>query len=130
MTLSQARLKLRHLGNELIKLLDVFLARKQLIRGGVCLSRSKCGKPNCRCVREGKLHGVWKLYWTEGGKTKLKALKKGEVYEYQHLTANYQHFRKARARLVKIYQEMIQLINFLEKGLTKANVKSYLRSRQ
>ncbi len=130
MTLSQARLKLRQRGDELIKLLDVFLARKQLIKGGVCLSRSKCSKPNCRCVREGKLHAVWKLYWTEGGKTRLKALKKGVVYGYQRLTANYQRFRKARARLVKIYQEMIQLINFLEKGLTKGKVKSYLRSRQ
>ena len=76
MTLSQARLKLRQLGNELIKLLDIFLVRKPLIKGGVCLSQSKCGKPNCRCVREGKLHAVWKLYWTEDGKTRLKALKK------------------------------------------------------
>lgn len=127
MTLSQARLKLRQLGNELIKLLDIFLARKPLIKGGVCLSQSKCGKPNCRCVREGKLHTVWKLYWTEDGKTRLKALKKGVVYDYQRLTANYQRFRKTRARLVKIHQEMIRLINLLEKGLTKGKVKSYLR---
>ena len=127
MTLGQARLKLRQLANELLKLLDIFLARKPLIKGGVCLSRSQCGKPNCRCVREGKLHSVWKLYWSEGGKTKLIAIKKGTVYDYQRLTANYQRFRKARARLVKIYQEMMQLINLLEKGLTKGKVKSYLR---
>lgn len=130
MTLSQARLKLRQLANELLKLVDVFLARKLLIKGGVCLSKSRCGKPNCRCVREGKLHAIWKLYWSEGGKTKLIAIKKGTVYDYQRLTANYQRFRKARARLVKIYQEMIQLINFIEKGLTKGKVKSYLKGRQ
>lgn len=130
MTLSQARLKLKQLGNELIKLLNVFLARKALIKGGVYQSKSRCGKPNCRCVREGKLHGVWKLYWTEGGKTKQIAIKKGTVYDYQRLTANYQRFRKARARLVKIYQEMIQLINFIEKGLTKGKVKSYLKGQR
>jgi len=129
MTLSQARLKLRQLGNELIKLLDIFLVRKPLIKGGVCLSQSKCGKPNCRCVREGKLHAVWKLYWTEDGKTRLKALKKGVVYDYQRLTVNYQRFRKTRARLVKIHQEMIRLINFLEKGLTKSSIKSYWERR-
>jgi len=130
MTLSQARLKLKQLANELLKLIDIFLSRKPLIKGGVYQSRSRCGKPNCRCVREGALHGVWKLYWTEGGKTKQQAIKKGTVYDYQRLTANYQRFRKARARLVKIYQEMIQLINFLEKGLTKGKVKSYLKNRR
>lgn len=130
MTLSQARLKLKQLGSELIKLLNVFLARKTLIKGGVYQSKSRCGKPNCRCVREGKLHGVWKLYWTEGGKTKQIAIKKGGVYDYQRLTANYQRFRKARARLVRIYQEMIQLINFIEKGLTKGKVKSYLKGQR
>ncbi|MEO0165715.1 MAG: hypothetical protein ABIL39_06215 [candidate division WOR-3 bacterium] len=53
------------------------------------------------------------------------AIKKSAVYDYQQLTANYQRFR--RARLVKIYQEMIQLINFIERGLTKGKVKSYLK---
>ncbi len=129
MNLSQARLKLKLLANELLKLIDIFLARKSLIKGGVYQSKSRCGKPNCRCVREGALHTVWKLYWTEGGKTKQIAIKKGTVYDYQRLTANYQRFRKARARLVKIYQEMIQLINFIEKGLTKGKVKSYLKER-
>ncbi len=88
-------------------------------------SKSRSGKPNCRCVRERALHVVWKLYWTEGGKTKQIAIKKSAVYDYQQLTANYQRFR--RARLVKIYQEMIQLINFIERGLTKGKVKSYLK---
>ncbi len=130
MTLSQARLKLRQLANELLKLLDIFLARKPLIKGGVYQTKSRCGKPNCKCVKEGAFHSVWRLYWSEGGKTKLIAIKKGTVYDYQRLTANYQRFRRARARLVKIYQEMIQLINFLEKGLTKGKVKSYLKNHQ
>jgi hypothetical protein len=129
-TLSQARLKLKQLANELLKLLNIFLARKSLIKGGVYQSKSRCGKPNCRCVREDALHVVWKLYWTENGKTKQRAVKKGTVYDYQRLTANYQRFRKARARLVKIYQEMIQLLNLLEKGLTKGKVKSYLKNHR
>jgi len=128
MTLSQARLKLKQLANELIKLLDVFLARKPLVKGGVYPTKSRCGKPNCKCVKEGALHTVWRLYWSEGGKTKLIAIKKGTVYDYQRLTANYQRVRRARARLVKIHWEMIKLINLLEKGLTKGKVKSYLRS--
>ncbi len=130
MTLSQARLKLKQQGKELIELLDIFLARKPLVKGGVYQSKSRCGKPNCRCVKEGALHTVWRLYWTEGGKTKMRALKKGEVYNYQRLTANYQRFRKARARLVKLHQEMIALINFLEKGLIRGDVRNYLKRRR
>ena len=129
MTLSQARLKLRKLINEQVTLLAVLMARKHFIKGGVCLSQSRCGKPNCRCVREGKLHAAWKLYWTEGGKTKLRALKKSELAYYQKLTGNYMRFRKARARMVKVHQQMMGLINFLEKGLTKGGVKSYLKRK-
>jgi len=83
---------------------------------------SRCGKPNCKCVREGALHAAWRLYWTEGGKTRLKILHPSEVADYQRLTGNYIRFRKARARLVKIHQKMIALVNQLEKGMTKSSV--------
>lgn len=129
MTLSQCRLRLRLLVQELNKLITIFLRRKILIKGGVCLTKSRCGKVNCRCVKDGALHLAWKLYWTEAGKTKQKTISKGVVYDYQRLTGNYMRFRKARARLVKIYKEMIQLINLLEKGMTKSSIKSYWARR-
>lgn len=44
--------------------------------GGVYQTKSRCGKPNCRCVKEKTLHSVWRLYRTEDGKARLKALKK------------------------------------------------------
>lgn len=125
MTLSQARQKLRRLVTEQVKLLTVLLARKHLIKGGVYLNKTRCGKPNCKCVREGILHTSWKLYWTEDGKTQQQTLKKSEVAYYQKLTKNYMRFRKARARMVKIHQEMMKLINLLEKGMTKSSVKRY-----
>ncbi|MGQ9701600.1 MAG: DUF6788 family protein [bacterium] len=129
MTLSQCRLRLRQLTQELNKLIMIFLRRKILIKGGVCLTRSRCGKVNCRCVKDDALHLAWKLYWTEDGKTRQKTIGKGVVYDYQRLMGNYLRFRKARARFVKIYQEMIQLINLLEKGMTKSSIKSYWTRR-
>lgn len=130
MTLSKARLKLRKLIDEQVKLLVTLLARKHLVEGGVYLSKSRCGKPNCKCIREGILHTIWKLYWTEDGKTKQRALRKSEVVYYQKLTGNYMRFRKARARLVKIHKEMIELINVLEKGLTKESIKGYVKRKR
>jgi hypothetical protein len=129
MTLSQVRLRLRKLINEQSRLSKIFMARKRLIKGGVYQSKSRCGKSNCKCVREGILHLVWRLYWTENGKTKLRALKYSELVYYQKLTRNYMRFRKARARSVKIHREMIELINVLEKGMTKGSVRGMSKGR-
>ncbi len=129
MILSQCRLKLRQLVNEQGKLLPILLTHKTLIKGGVYQTLSRCGKPNCRCVRQGILHPVWRLYWTAGGKACLRALRPKELYDYQKLTRNYMRFRKARARLVKIHREMIILVNQLERGMTKTSVKTYLNRR-
>jgi len=125
MTLSKARLRLRNFINEQVRLMTIFMARKPLLRGGIYQARSKCGKPNCVCVREGKLHVAWRFYWTEDGKTKNRVLSKAELAYYQKLTRNYIRFRKARARLVKVHKEMIKLVNILEKGMTKSRVKEY-----
>ncbi len=129
MTLSQIRLKLRKLIDEQRDLLTILIARKQLIRGGVYLNKTRCGKEHCKCVREGILHTNWKLYWTEQGKTRQRALKYSEVAYYQKMTRNYMCFRKARARLVKIHREMIDLVNRLEQGMTKSSVRRYVGRR-
>lgn len=130
MNLSKARLRLRNLIDEGARLITIFMGRKPLLRGGVYQAVSKCGKPNCVCVREGKLHSAWRFYWTEGGKTLNRVLSKSEVDYYQKLTRNYRRFRKARARLVKIHKEMIELINILEKGMTKESVKGHIKKER
>jgi len=127
MTLSKARLRLRNFVNEQAKLMIIFMGRKPLLRGGIYQASSKCGKPNCVCVREGKLHIAWRFYWTEDGKTLNRVLSKSEVDYYQKLTRNYIRFRKARARLVKIHKEMIEVINILEQGMTKESVRGYIK---
>lgn len=127
MKLSKIRFRLRRLNEESIKLMAIFMGRKPLLRGGVYRAVSKCGKPNCVCVREGKLHVAWRFYWTEGGKTLNRVLSKSEVDYYQRLTRNYQRFRRARARLVKIHKAMIELIDILEQGMTKESVKGYVK---
>ena len=34
------------------------------------VTRSRCGNPRCRCVREGPIHETALLTWKEGGKTR------------------------------------------------------------
>lgn len=127
MKLSKTRLRLRNLIDEGAKLITIFMKRKPLLRGGVYQAVSKCGKPNCVCVREGKLHIAWRFYWTEHDKTLNRVISKSEVDYYQKLTRNYRRFRRARARLVKIHKAMIELIDILERGLTKESVKGHVK---
>lgn len=47
------------------------------LRGAIVYKWICCGKPGCRCVLEGRLHGPYPhLQWWENGKLKTKYLNK------------------------------------------------------
>lgn len=117
MDLSKCRLRLRELINEEVRLLNIFIDRRPLIKGTVYLMKTKCGKKGCKCERVGQLHTAWRFSRSQEGKTQAEYLSKKDVLRYKRLTQNYRRFRRARARLVKIHQEQIKLLNFLEEGL-------------
>ncbi len=123
MNLSQFRLKLRQLITEEIGLMKIFMERRPLLKGTVYLMETKCGRKGCKCEREGQLHTAWRFTRSHEGKPKAQYLTKEEVAKYKRLTQNYQRFRRARARLVKIHVEQMKIINLLEKGLRKGGGK-------
>ncbi len=111
--LSRLRQSLIRLKEEVSRLLPVFLARDPLVPGSVYELRRKCGKPACGCA-EKELHSSWALSWSEEGRTRLRSIPPGRRVELRLLTRRYQQFRTARARLVKIHEEMIQTLNQME----------------
>lgn len=111
--LSRCRQSLVRLKEEVSRLLPVFLARDPLVPGTVYELRRKCGKPGCGCVKD-ELHSSWVLSWSEEGRTRLRSIPQGRRVELRLLTRHYQQFRTARARLVNIHREMIQMINQME----------------
>lgn len=123
MDISKYRQRLRGLFAKQMKLVDVFLGTRVLMKGGIYRSKSKCGKKGCKCEKEGELHEVWKFYWSEEGRTKIRSISKEEIFRYGKLTRNYRRFRWARAELVKLHREQIRLIDQIEKGLRKDEVK-------
>ena len=112
--LSRLRQSLARLRDEAHHLLPVFLARDPLARGTVYELRRKCGKPSCGCATEGRLHAVTVLSVSEGGRTRLRALPPDQIAARRVLTARYQRFRRARARLVKVHRQMVAVIDQLE----------------
>lgn len=111
--LAQTRQKLLKLHQDVGQLLQIFLASQPITKGSVYRLKRKCGKPGCRCA-QGELHSSMVLSWSDEGKTKLISVPRGRLAELRSLTRRYQQFRRARARVVKLQQEMMKLIDRLE----------------
>lgn len=111
--LSRLRQSLSRLRDEANQLLDVFLRREPLTRGSVYELRRKCGKPSCCCATEGQLHAVTVLSVSEEGRTRLRTIPPDQIATLRALTAQYQRFRRARARLVKVHRQMVTVIDQL-----------------
>ena len=94
-----------------------FMMKKPILNGGVYKTKTKCGNNNCICAREGRLHTVWRYYYTENGKNKVKTLKEYEISKYTELTERYKKYRRARMRFVKIHKDIIGLLNLIEEHL-------------
>lgn len=120
--ISQYRLKIRQLIEEEAKLVQIFMETKSLVKGNVYKMMTKCGKKTCKCEREGELHSAWRISRSHKGRAQSKCIRKSEVPGYKDLTDNYRRFREARARLVRVHREEIELINLLEKAKTKETI--------
>ena len=78
-------------------------------RGTVSASYRKCGKPGCRCAREGeKGHGPQYLWnGTKGGKSFAKNLHLGEeVEKYVQETEQYRRFIGLCEKLVEVNEKI------------------------
>ena len=117
--LSRLRQGLVRLRDELGRLLEIFLAREPLVKGSVYALRRKCGKPTCACTR-GELHGTVVVSWSEAGRTRLATLPPGRRGDLRASVRQYQRFRRARARLVKLHGEMLVRIDALDAGRREA----------
>jgi hypothetical protein len=113
--ISRIRQSLAELAEEVARLVPIFTERTALMKGTVYEQKRKCGKPNCHCAT-GELHSSTMVSRSENGRTRLSAIPSGNLKEWQVLTARYQRFRAARARLGQIYKTMVSLIDQLEES--------------
>ena len=113
MDASQLRKQLQQCQGELGDLLRLLKQRRPLIRGNVYNLRRKCGKDGCRC-QDDHLHESWVLSVPEKGRKRMRAIPKGKRAQWQSMTERYRRFRRARARLVKLSVEIVELVDKLE----------------
>jgi hypothetical protein len=110
---SQLRQSLKRLPDEIRQLIDPCFSDKPVIKGSVYELKRKCGKPGCKCAL-GELHCRMVVSSSEKGKTRLRVIPHGFLVEIQIKVRRYQEFRRARARLVEVHREMLQVIDEME----------------
>lgn len=111
--LSRLRQALDRQLKELERVLEVICRRGALVKGNVYELARRCGKPSCACTR-GQLHRSIVLSSSEEGKTRLRVLAPGEVAQIRPQSERYVQFRRARAQVSKIVQQMLALIDRIE----------------
>ncbi len=119
--LSKARQKIGHLRRQRY-LLETeilnYLSRKKLIAGTPVEKYKACNKGNCRCTR-GEFHGpTYYISRKEGKRTKMIYIKQELWSDIEKKIERYQRWRRARARMVKINQEILLNLDKMEKAIT------------
>lgn len=68
----------------------------RLVRGSLVVLRRKCGKPSCHCADGVQLHENPALSFSDGGRTRIVALRDSDVPAVEAALARY---RSARDKL-------------------------------
>ena len=117
MDASQLRQQIQQCQREIGDQVRILKQRRPLVRGTVYNLRRKCGKAGCRC-QDGHLHESWVLSVPEKGRKRMRAVPKGKRTQWQPMAERYRRFRRSRARLVKLFAEILGLVDELERERT------------
>jgi hypothetical protein len=115
---SRLRQQIHSLEEQRDQQLEVVLdERGPMLRGTVAERARVCGNPGCRCASKGELHVSPYLSVAQEGASRRLHLPADDVQRVQQGTERYRRFRQARARLVQLAAEQIQLVDRLSNAL-------------
>jgi len=123
-SLSSLRAQLLELTQNLHDLRETFLERQPLLPGSLYTLRRRCGKPNCRCA-QGHLHATEVLSYRGGSRPQNITLRPEQLAAVRQATEAYRRFRQARAQLVKLHRQMIQVIDSIEAERVQQGTKKF-----
>jgi hypothetical protein len=119
---SRIRQRLRSLTQRLSSRIEALTSTKgPLVQGAFQINGTTCGNPNCKCAR-GELHPTAILVTSENGKRRNIYVPATDRPEIQRRNRRYQHWRKARADVVKLSAEILTLADALMEALAEVYV--------
>ena len=111
--LSSLRSQLLKVQEQLLPLLETYLARDPLLPGSLYTLRRKCGKPNCRCSR-GELHESTVLSYRGQGRPRNISPVPEQLDSLRSMTDAYRRCRQVHAKLVRWQRQLLTLADALE----------------
>lgn len=114
---SRLRQQLLQVGQEQQRQLDLVLReRGPLVRGHFGTRGRVCGNAGCHCAR-GELHESKYLSASDGGVTRQVHVPAADEVMVSLGTAKYRAFQSARARLIEIAKQQLELVDRLGRSL-------------
>ena len=122
--LASLRAQLLRVTQDIQHLQETFLLREPLLPGSVYTLKRRCGKPNCRCA-QGHLHHTEVLSYRGGPRLRNVTPRPAELERFKQGTEAYRRFRQARARLVKLQRQMLNLVDRIEAERVRQGEKKF-----
>lgn len=110
---SKLRDELKEIARRMAGLIDYVMGDKPLLKGTVYELKRQCGKPGCRC-RQGHLHATMVLVASEGGRKKLRVIRKGYLVEVKIKAGRYRKVRAARAEFIQLARRAVAAMDAME----------------
>ena len=109
---------------------------KQLLSIGAMLPGSynevycKCGKPNCWC-RENRGHRFRRITWTEGGRSKTRAIPEKDISWIKEFTGSYREFQQKKRQIKEMEGVLKTLIGEHAAGIVEKSrlTRDYLSQK-
>lgn len=94
-------------------------------------SRTRCGRPTCKCMSTDYRHENNCVSFTEEGRSRTRTVEHGQLDDVQDFTSSYRTVRKLRARLISKHKEVISSIDReIEKRLKRGKRKVSFEKRK
>jgi len=104
---STDRLRLRRLTTDLTQTLEAFYGHEELVKGSLQTLRRCCGKRRCRCAR-GQLHVSSVFVDRSSARRSIRKVNRALERALKQPTRRYLALRRRRARLSKLYREILE----------------------
>jgi hypothetical protein len=111
--LSQLRSKLNSTQRQIQELLAEFQGRSPLLPASLYQLKRRCGKQNCRC-NQGQLHATTVLSYRGKQNKQTITPPTDQIPKLKTVTDEYRRVRQARARLVKLQQQLIDMVDQMQ----------------
>lgn len=111
------RRELSELAQRLGVLVDSLETHLPTLAGVVNEQHTRCGKPHCICVREGRLHATWCVSFLQGSRRCHRAIPPEALEKIQTLAARYRTLRQQRAEMNRLFDGMREIFDRLERSL-------------